>query len=174
MPLVFQYGSNCEEPRLNHADRLNGGAKDLGRARTVGSYEIAFNKWSDKNGCAAGDLIRCRRASRAWGVLYEVSPADLRKLADDVEGPSYKPKRIAVRDARGFRRMATTFVVKPDRREPRLATSAAYVKHIVDGLRAHRVPEAYVQRVITVAVDTNRRVDPANGEARRIALLRRR
>jgi cation transport regulator ChaC len=109
MPFVFQYGSNCDEPRLNDATRLNGRAKDVRRARTVGSYEIAFNKWSEQNHCAAADLIGRRNGSPAWGVLYEVSPADLKKLEDDIEGPSYKPKRLSVRDARGARRIVTTF-----------------------------------------------------------------
>lgn len=150
MPIVFQYGSNCDEARLNGASRLNGGAKDLGRARTMGSYEIAFNKWSEGNKCAAADLISRRRAGHAWGVLYEVSLANLERLAT-IEGPSYRPKRISVRDVRGSRLVVTTFVVRPERRESKLATSAEYVGHIAHGLTAHGVPKAYIRRVVAIA-----------------------
>ena len=40
--LIFQYGSNCDEHRLNDKNRLGGVAKDLGRAQTIGQYDIAF------------------------------------------------------------------------------------------------------------------------------------
>ncbi len=49
-----------------------------------------------------------------------------------------------------------TFVVCPADRQDRLWTSADYVRHIVEGLRAHGVAEDYVWRVIRKAVETNR------------------
>lgn len=41
MPLIFQYGSNCDRSRLE--GRLNERVEDRGRALTVEGFEIAFN-----------------------------------------------------------------------------------------------------------------------------------
>ena len=79
MPLIFQYGSNCDEHRLNDSNRLGGDAKDLGRGQTIGQYELAFDVWSDGNGCAASDLVR-RKSRNAWGVLYKVSDEGYERL----------------------------------------------------------------------------------------------
>src|SRR5213594_2487503 len=122
MPLIFQYGSNCVSTEINNTVRLSGRAVDLGRAQTVEPYEIAFNKRSVNRSCATADLQK-RGNDRAWGVLYDVTPEDLKKLAEDIEGPSYEIKEIEVEDASGVVKPATTFVVKADRRREGLWTS---------------------------------------------------
>ena len=158
MPLVFQYGSNCKTSEINRKKRLDGRATDHGRARTTEEFEIAFNKWSQGRGCAAADLTRPESGGRRiWGVLYKVSGRDLIRIAQDIEGASYEPKEIKVEDAAGDVKTATTFVVKADRRHDGLWTSAEYVGHIVNGLHDHDVPEEYIQHVIEVAIETNRR-----------------
>ena len=75
MPLIFQYGSNCNLRRLNHSTRLGaGGAKNPRRALTVDEFEIAFNKRSKRNRCAAADMKELEgRGRRIWGVVYNVS-----------------------------------------------------------------------------------------------------
>ena len=175
MPLVFQYGSNCDAGRLNSTDRLAGAARDLGGVRTLENYDIAFNKWSARGGYAAADLIKPRTGGRGvWGVLYELSRSAFAKLKT-IEGPSYRASRITVEDMRGTRTRATTFRVRRTKRRRQIATSAEYVGHIVHGLRVHQVPEDYVQRVLDVAVHTNRSARaPADAENRAIELLRRR
>lgn len=77
MRLVFQHGSNCTAARLNGPERLEGKAKDLGRAQTVDDFEIAFDVYSQTNGCAASDLIPSA-GRKAWGVLYKLSKSVLR------------------------------------------------------------------------------------------------
>src|SRR5262249_54041851 len=52
---LFQYGSNCDEARLNSSKRLDGAAKNPKLAETVDEYDIAFDVWSTTNGCAASD-----------------------------------------------------------------------------------------------------------------------
>lgn len=165
MALVFQYGSNTTTARLNGPSRLNDRARDLGRAQTVRDFEIAFDVYSTTNGCAAADL-RCIPGQPAWGVLYEIADADIRgpsprdsRTLADIEGSRYEEKGIRVRDKDGVDRHAITFVVKDAERRTGLATNAAYVSLIVDGLRSHGVPEDYVQHVIDVAVATNADAD---------------
>ena len=177
MPLVFQYGSNCDRERLNNADRLNGNAVDLGLVQTVGEYEIAFNKWSTRGTNAAADLARPRKGGRrCWGVLYQVSRADFKKLREDIEGPGYRPQRMLVEDAAGATMTVTTFRVRRSRRENNRHTTLDYVRHIVYGLRAHDAPEDYVQHVIDIAIQTNRKSTAAAAaeESRQIEGLRAR
>ena len=177
MPLIFQYGSNTDTTEINSQKRLAGRAVDLGRAQTVEGYQINFNKQSINRGCATADLQK-KGNDRAWGVLYEISDCDLVKLAQDIEGPSYECRNIEVEDASGAVRVATTFVVREDRRRVGLWTSFDYVGYIVNGLRTHGVEEVdpeYIQHVIDVALDTNRNArDTRNAEEenRKIESLR--
>lgn len=166
VPLVFQYGSNCDAGRLNGPERLNGGAADLGLFRTVGTYDFVFNKRTEA-GYAAADLLKPRRGgSRIWGVLYQVSRAGFKKLKD-IEGPSYRPQRIVVEDATGATRV-TTFRVRKTRRLNDLHTSFEYVAHIVCGLRKHNAPEEYVSYVINVAQEANRHRGTVGAEQNRL------
>jgi gamma-glutamylcyclotransferase (GGCT)/AIG2-like uncharacterized protein YtfP len=162
MPLVFQYGSNCLEERLNSPERLGGGARYDGRAQTIGEYEIAFGVWSRGNGCAAADLQTVeRKEQHAWGVLYQMTDERLERLRQ-IEGRRYEEKPIAVRTSAGEIREAKTFLVRPTERQQRLWTSGTYVGCIVKGLREHQVPEEYVQQVIDVAIRTNKSATDQN------------
>jgi hypothetical protein len=71
MPLVFQYGSNCDETRLNAPTRLAGDAHCLGRAQTLNEYEIAFDIWSQTNACAASNLVRSSAKNSARVTLQQ-------------------------------------------------------------------------------------------------------
>src|SRR5467141_2031699 len=137
MALVFQYGSNCTTGRLNGPKRLNGSAKDLGRAKTAEDFDIAFDVVSKKNGCAASDLIQTP-GRKAWGVLYRLSKKNLEELRE-IEGPRYEERPIQVIDEKGKKRKAKTFVVREKDHCEGLATSAAYVSWIIYGLRDHGV-----------------------------------
>lgn len=181
MPLVFQYGSNCDPARLNAPERLAGDAVDLGRAETVDEFEVVFGVWSQTNGCAASDLVRVPNVGRrAWGVLYEI-PVDLirgrrtdgRKTLAQIEGSRYEERSIRVRNAAGEEVEATTFLVKSAERRPGLWTSFDYVGHIVSGLRAHEVSEEYVLRVIDIAIRTNNHaIQDATEQIRLLKTLR--
>jgi gamma-glutamylcyclotransferase (GGCT)/AIG2-like uncharacterized protein YtfP len=170
MPLVFQYGSNCDLQRLNGPTRLKGGARDLGLAQTVDRYKFAFNKHSQRSGAAA-DLVKAARTGRrVWGVLYEMSQQALRRL-DEIEGPSYRRQRVAIV---GQAQKAWTFRVRRASRRKNLATTSEYIGHIVGGLRAHGASEEYVDHVISVALETNQEATrPDAAENRAIAALRR-
>lgn len=184
MPLLFQYGSNCDTTRLNSPERLAGAAEDLGRGETIEEYDLAFDVWSGGNKCAASDLVPAPGTGRhALGVLFEV-PADWirgkkrpdgKKTMEEIEGSRYAPTPIRVRNQSGEEVEATTFLVKPDQRRDGFSTSAEYVGYIVNGLRAHDVPEEYVQHVIDIAIQTNQRAIAtavAIAQSRQIETLR--
>ena len=174
MPLLFQYGSNCTAARLNGPNRLNGHAQDLGRARTVDNFDIAFDVYSQTNGCAACDLI-CFPGQKAWGVLYEI-PADFidgrraddQKTLEQIEGHRYKQEPIRVIDKDSNVQEAVTFLVREAERRPVLATSAAYVSWVIYGLRDHGVPEEYIAHIIEVAIETNQRAGASAAEQIRL------
>ncbi len=159
MAKVFQYGSNCDEERLNSSDRLGGVACLLGKAQTEDNHEIAFDVWSHTNNCAAADLIR-RGNTQAWGVLYEIPDEfidgpcrqDGRRTLEEIEGKKYKKHHINV-TAEGQTHSAVTFLVKKSERVSGKPTASAYVNHIVKGLRGNCVPEEYIDRVIEVALE---------------------
>jgi hypothetical protein len=174
MPLVFQYGSNALPSRLNGPNRLNGHAHDRGSACTVDDYDIAFDVWSQTNGCAASDLIRTP-GRRAWGVLYDIQDDFIRGKREDgqttlgqIEGPRYQEITIRVRDRGGREADAATFVVRNLERREGIATNATYVSWIVSGLRDHGVPEEYIAHVVATAINTNERAGDFAKEQTRI------
>jgi hypothetical protein len=178
--LLFQYGSNCDEERLNNTERLDGAARNPLLAETLEEYDLAFDVWSNKNNCAACDLVPAPGTGhRALGVLYQVptdrirgSRADGRKTMAGIEGPSYEEQVVKVRTADGHIHEAVTFLVRADARRTGLATNCDYVSHIIKGLRAHQAPPAYVKQVIETAIRTNEHAEsPSDDENSRIKLL---
>jgi AIG2-like family len=143
--------------------KLNGAAVALGRAQTVNEFVIAFDIWSDRNNCAAANLIPAHGTRlHAWGVLYQTSEEGRARLRK-VEGWRYEETCISVRTHAGQEAEATTFFGKYLERQGRLWTSAEYLGYIIKGLREHEVQEEYVQRILDVAIRTNERAEDANG-----------
>ena len=164
MALVFQYGSNMSSVRLNGDDRLAGDAKAVCVATTVKLFELVFSVWSKSNNCAAADLLPSDKGRNIYGVLYEVPDFLLsrdtakemgRKSLDAIEGAGTNYDRamidIVTNDGKTVRAM--TYLVK--NRQANLKTSAAYVSHILDGLREHEIPEEYCQYVRSKIIENN-------------------
>lgn len=161
--LIFQYGSNCLESQINGEDRLCGDAKFAGIAQTVEDYQLAFDVLSKNRGCAASDIVRCP-GSKVWGVLYEV-PEFLvmrktakernRKSLDQIEGEgtNYERRSIDVKCPNGDVHTAITYTVITPRKDVR--TNLEYVRHIVNGLREHGIPEDYIANVKAIACANN-------------------
>ena len=161
--LVFQYGSNCLESELNGKERFCADAKFLDIAETVEDFELAFDVYSRIRGCAASDIVRKPRG-KVWGVLYEVPDyligrATAKTLgrnsldAIEGEGNNYKRETISVRQPNGAIVSALTYTVKHPK--PGLMTDIVYVRHIIFGLREHRVPLRYIAKVKAIAIANN-------------------
>lgn len=163
MALVFQYGSNCSESEINSPLRLRDDAEFEGIAETIEDFELAFDVYSTKRGCAASDIVR-RPGGKAWGVLYNI-PDNLirrdtappgRKSLDAIEGQctNYKRETIKVRrHPEGDIVEALTYTVKDP--QPGLRTNLAYVRLIICGLRDHNVPNEYIAKVKAIAKANN-------------------
>jgi gamma-glutamylcyclotransferase len=160
MALIFQYGSNCSNERINCANRMQGDALDLGWAETVDNYQLQFDVWSAGNGCAASDVVS-GGDSPAQGVLYEVPDALVsrdtapvgRRSFDSIEGDAYVRKPIKVRKRDGTVVDAQTYVVQAPRAG--LRTSLEYVTHIVRGLREHDADQTYISKIKDAAAQNN-------------------
>jgi len=155
MTVVFQYGSNMSTSRLNNSDRLCGDAKPIGIARTQESYELAFTVWSESNNCAAADIVP-RNGRNIWGVLYQIpnhlisrKTAGKRKSLDAIEreGVNYLRTEISLLTPEGNQLSAITYIGK--NRKADIKTSLAYVKHIMNGIREHELPQEYRQYVLS-------------------------
>ncbi len=178
MAIVFQYGSNMSVERLNHADRLAGDAKPAGVAQTVKPFELCFTVWSKMNACAAADIIHTETGRSVYGVLYDIPDYLLsrdtakvhnRKSLDAIEGEgkNYIRTKIELFKRDGSELSAITYIVK--NKKTGLKTSAAYVKHILDGLKEHGIPEEYFQYVCTKIIENNPELERTILERGRIA-----
>lgn len=157
MALVFQYGSNLSEGRLNSAERLNGSAKKIGIVYTTLNYELDFNIWSKTNKCAVANLIPSK-GRRIWGLLYSI-PDDkvfrekCKKDAnclDKIEGEGYTYKRDIIRVAFPEGQKVNDIVITYFGIHGRmgLKTSTEYVTNIINGLITNEIPQDYVNYVI--------------------------
>lgn len=150
--LVFQYGSNIDQARLNSTDRLDGAAKLRGLAETIEGYDLVFNVWSSGQQCAVANLVKGSRT--IYGALYEIP--DYRvlralkqalKTLDEIEGEgkTYERTPIGVIFA-GKRTEALTYLGK----QPiftNCSTTSTYAHHIVNGLEELGAPAPYVDYV---------------------------
>lgn len=153
MALVFQYGSNTSSARLNSPDRLNGDAKSLGLAYTMGQYDLGFTVFSSTNNCAAADLVRTP-GRKAWGVLYEIpdnllskNTAGNRKSLEAIEGPQYRKRKIRVCKVNAPDTQLTVWTYTVKTKQKGWKTSREYVNHILSGLYAHHAPADYIEHV---------------------------
>ena len=156
MALLFQYGSNNSVGRLNSKDRLAGDAVVRGLVLTEQAWTLDFDVWSNSNQCWASD-IRQPGDRRIWGVLYEIpdylverdtANARGRRSMDEIEGVRYArvPIEVRWRNGRLVKQPVFTYTVKAPTKDTQ-ETSLAYVTHILNGLRDHRAPAAYVAYV---------------------------
>jgi len=153
--LIFQYGSNTSQARLNSPDRLNGVAKLLGAVVTKDCFELDFTVFSTKNDCAAAD-IRFGGGRPIWGALYDI-PGDrvVRELAgkrrclDAIEGRRYERVSISVcwPDGQEVEGEVWTYTVLEAERRTDLQTTEAYGAHILGGLRDLNAPTDYIDYV---------------------------
>jgi len=167
--LVFQYGSNASERRLNAVERMQGDARLVGAFQTAGTYELGFTVWSNGNSCAAASIAP-GSGPRIWGAVYEIpdrlmsrDTAGTRRSMDAIEGKRYRRETIDVLDPSGRLegRPVVTYVAKEP--ETGLKTSLEYVGHILYGLWSLGAPDDYVAYVTSRILANN--PDLASGVA---------
>lgn len=165
MPLYFAYGSNLATPRIRQAERAP-------RARRVGTarlerHILRFHKRGDDGSGKCNVWCTGDDGDWAWGVLWEVAPAELERL-DAVEGGGYRRLTLEVTvngsepgagPAGDAVREAETYVARHAYVDLDLSPYDWYKAIVLAGAREHALPRDWVRFLDTV--DTWRDLDEA-------------
>lgn len=107
-------------------------------------YRLRFNLEGRPRGKAAPANIAPDPTQEVWGVLYEISRADLLKLdrSEGVPGRRYRHLCVRCEDLSGTPHDAVTYIAdgKPTEGNP----SLRYITLLRDGARAHGLPQKYI------------------------------
>lgn len=159
MVIIWQYGSNMDETRLNSGDRLNGAAKFIGLAIREG-YRLAFTH-TNKCGIGASDIVVGNEKDFVIGCLYDVAESSMKDL-DRIEGVSsgaYKrSKECVTKLDLSLQKTCEqipvqTYVVVQKERNPK--TDGDYANHILKGIREHKMGEEYFKKVKRIILENN-------------------
>lgn len=163
LTLVFQYGSNMDEARINSQSRLRGDAKYFCKAKTVNNYELDFTVWSQNNGCAAADIIPTSE-NKVWGILYLIPEYLIqrdsakkrnRKSLDAIEGEGRNYKRIKIEVETETGKTMHPITYEGIDKKKGIQTSWKYAKHIIKGLVEHNLPTYYFEEVKQKIIENN-------------------
>lgn len=137
MPLYLAYASNMEPRRFR---RLCPRGRLVGPARLPGR-RLAFSRYSRRRRGGSANVVPDAEAE-VWGVLYEVSLADLDTIDRSEDVPAaYRREAVVVEDAEGRERQAVTYVAN---RTGDFLPHPDYLKLIVEGAEARGLPSHYV------------------------------
>jgi gamma-glutamylcyclotransferase (GGCT)/AIG2-like uncharacterized protein YtfP len=144
-PLVFAYGSNLDFDQMKSRCPS---ARMVYQA-TLPHHRLGFTRESKKRGCGVAGLIKAV-GRVVWGVVYQLSTADLRAL-DAHEGfdPSREKnsytRRVATLQRDGEVHDLVDVFVYFDAPQPNPPPpNAAYKKLIIDGACAWKLPQPYL------------------------------
>jgi len=142
--LYFAYGSNMDIRQMR--ERCPG-AEIVGSGQLPG-HALCFPRMSVKRKCGVSS-VEPLAGRDVWGVIYRLTAADL-ALLDRSEG--YQPGRD--RHLNSYTRLPVTVTMNGVAvemqtyfAEPQSGTflpSAAYLQHLRDGARHHRLPDSYL------------------------------
>jgi hypothetical protein len=141
MILHFAYGSNMSTARLE--ERI-GPVRQRGNAKLEG-HEIRFDKKSDD--LSGKTNVVASEGSVVFGVLYELTPLQLAKLAEFETGYAEQGVIVHTGDAQ---LRARTFVARKS--TPGLRPTRGYLNHLIVGAREHQLPAGYIRVLETVEV----------------------
>lgn len=160
--LYFAYGSNLDPQQMKERcpDSVVVGMASLQ------NYRIGFPRFSNRWGGGTAS-IQLAHGESMWGVVYELSDADLEKLdgfegyvGEDDQHNAHDRVHVTLElerpdDGSIPRKVrAWTYVARPAHPA---APSARYLERILTGARHHRLPEEYLAWLATI--------EPASEEA---------
>ena len=151
MPAYFAYGSNMN---LEGMEEMCPGSRPL-RIASLHDYLLAFRypstTWPGGGAC---DIVRCK-GSLVWGVLFEVSEADLQTLDDyeDVAQGGYRRLPVAV-DSEGFLHNAISYEVV-EKLPRNLRPTERYLDLVIAGAEQNSLPRGYIESVRRLAASSH-------------------
>ena len=138
----FAVGTNMD---AEHLRRVVPAARRLTVARLPG-YTVRWHKRAGAEGKLAAYETR-NAADAAWGVVYQLSPADFQLVDDAQRQARYVENQVRVVDQGGNEYEATVYVAEADVIDDSLKPTRAYRDPIVRAARANGLPADYVEQL---------------------------
>jgi hypothetical protein len=159
--LYFAYGSNMCTGRLR--ERVPS-AQVLCRAK-LSQHTFHFHKRSIDGSAKGNALETLNPADVVWGVVFEIDPAEKRRL-DVAEGlgHGYLEKNATVADEEGRKHSVLLYVAEPGAIDDNLQPYSWYKRFVVEGARQHGLPVDYIATIeaIPATEDQDRNRDARN------------
>ncbi|MFP3882156.1 MAG: gamma-glutamylcyclotransferase family protein [Actinomycetota bacterium] len=138
----FAYGSNLCRSRMR--ERVPGAT--FGSVTRLPMHTLRFHKRSKDESGKADAYFTGDSADEVWGVIVEV-PDDERNALDRAEGlgQGYTERDVTVYDLSGEAHQVTAYIADESAIDPSLRPYDWYKMLVVEGARAHGLPEQYIE-----------------------------
>lgn len=121
-------------------------------------HRLDFTRYSQSRGCGVADAV-LDPGRQVWGVVYEISEADLERL-DESEGfspgrakNSYtREERQVLADGNAAAPM-TVFLYFAERQANPPRPNAEYKKLIVEGAKFWNLPQSYIDELERIVIE---------------------
>jgi len=158
--MVWQFGSNMDEVRLNSPKRLSGSARFVGLAIKRG-YKLAFTHTSSE-GVGTSDILESEPSDYVIGVLYQIPETKIPKLRsiEGVNSGAYKEVddfEVTKLDERINETnqilQVVTYIVIHKEKNPQ--TNSEYANHVLKGIKNHRMGREYFGKITKIILENN-------------------
>ncbi len=138
----FAFGANMHDSAFRERRGMRPTAWRAGRVR---GYRLRFNLEGRPKGKAAPANLSPDPNAEVWGVLYQITRADLLRLdsTEGVPGRRYRHLWVDAEDSSGNTVEAVTYIA--DGKETDGNPSLRYITLLREGARAHGLPEHYLR-----------------------------
>ncbi len=138
----FAFGANMHDSAFRERRGMRPIAWRAGRVR---GYRLRFNLEGRPKGKAAPANLSPDPNAEVWGVLYQITRADLVRLdsTEGVPGRRYRHLWVDAEDSSGNTVEAVTYIA--DGKETDGNPSLRYITLLREGARAHGLPEHYLR-----------------------------
>ncbi|MCZ6629468.1 MAG: gamma-glutamylcyclotransferase [SAR324 cluster bacterium] len=138
----FAFGANMNDKAFRERRGMRPLAWRAGRAR---GYRLRFNLEGRPRGKAAPANLSADPEAEVWGVLYQITRADLVHLdrSEGVPGRRYRHLWVEAETADGATVPAVTYIAEG--KETDGNPSHRYITLLREGARAHGLPEPYLE-----------------------------
>ena len=163
MVIIWQYGSNMDENRLNSGDRLKGTATFIGLAIKKG-YRLSFTH-TNKCGVGTSDILSSNTEDFVIGCLYEIPDNKISKL-DEIEGVNSgayeRTSDLVIKLDEDLQTTSEQILVQMYvvvRKEKNPKTDGDNANHILKGIKEHQMGKDYFDKVKKIILQNNPQID---------------
>ena len=143
----FAFGANMHDSAFRQRRRMRPAEWRPGRVK---GYRLRFNLEGRPRGKAAPANLALDQGAEVWGVLYQITRAQLLHLdsTEGVPGRRYRHLWVDAEDIDGNLLQAVTYIAEG--KETDGNPSLRYITLLREGARAHGLPERYIRALESV------------------------